>query len=122
MNLPAAPHRGPKVGDTIHLHHEESGSVLVGTVRLSRGLGLHLDVDGHPYDLDRAGWHIEYADVEPPLGSVVIDADGDAWQRRADDDWSCSFHGLMRGQYDGQTWAALIAQHGPVVIVHEATP
>ncbi|MGN9782801.1 hypothetical protein ACTMTF_15315 [Nonomuraea sp. ZG12] len=46
--------------------------------------------------------HQETLPAEPPDGSVLLDRDGDAWQRR-DGSWDCADHG-----FSGYTWSELL--------------
>lgn len=45
---------------------------------------------------------------EPPMYAVIIDGDGDAWQRRSGG-WSCTLHGddLTR-----KSWRTMVEDHG----------
>lgn len=56
---------------------------------------------------------------EPTDGSVVIDQDGDAWQRRELGDtpegWSSVIH---CSDLRGITWADLVTKYGPVTVVY----
>lgn len=57
---------------------------------------------------------------ELPDGSVVLDSEGDAWQRD-DDLWR-----LAGGSEPGRTWPGLLQAYGPVRVLHvpgdEPTP
>lgn len=44
---------------------------------------------------------------EPPVGSVVIDGDGDAWQCRYNG-WSCVVHDV---DFESVPWADLVRRH-----------
>lgn len=58
------------------------------------------------------------ADPEPPRNSVVIDSDGDAWQKQGDDDgWFLAGSGQNSTYYD-LSWAQLSKNHGPVKVVY----
>lgn len=53
---------------------------------------------------------------EPPVRSVAVDKNGDAWVLKSDDWWHSS-----SGQ-DKRTWHNLNSQCGPVHVVHQGTP
>lgn len=53
---------------------------------------------------------------EPPVRSVAVDRNGDAWVLKGDDWWHSS------GGQDKRTWHNLNSQCGPVHIVHQGTP
>lgn len=51
---------------------------------------------------------------EPTFGSVVLDRDGDAWQRGEDDDWTTF------GAY-AHLWADLLMDFGPLTVIYVPT-
>ena len=114
MTRPHATGSGPAIGERVSLTHETSGSVLHGVVQLCPTVGLFVDVDGRIFDMDRAGWHVTSADVEPPVGAVVVDKDGDAWQHRFDGRW------YMAGFADGYLWGHLLMLSPE--LIHEPKP
>lgn len=50
---------------------------------------------------------------EPPLMAIVVDADGDAWQRKR-------FGWAMTGCEGETSWAKLNEEHGPITPINEA--
>jgi len=57
---------------------------------------------------------------QPPIGSVVVDSCGTAWQRRrplfsTSDGW---FPAQCSGQLNQLHWAHLLTAHGPLDLVH----
>ncbi len=54
------------------------------------------------------------SDPEPPVGSVVLDRDGGAWQR-------LSFDWHMAGLDDSRGWLG-VCMVGPLALIHEAIP
>lgn len=59
---------------------------------------------GEPFSRSSEFLIVGYYDVEPSIGSVVLDADNDSWQRDYDG-WNCA-NGAS-GQYRGWSWARL---------------
>lgn len=49
-----------------------------------------------------------------PLRTVVIDNDGDAWQRNSDEQWRMAGHGSDGGRNDRD----LLTLFGPLTVVH----
>lgn len=56
--------------------------------------------------------------VEPPNRSVVLAADGVAWQRTGEGWMSTMGFALLSG---GTPWANLLIQRGPVRVIHWAS-
>lgn len=58
--------------------------------------------------------------AEPGLGSVVIDVDGDAWQRHPNGafDWQMAGADGEDDINHSRTWAALNERYGPVKVVY----
>lgn len=57
--------------------------------------------------------------AEPPYGSVVLDSDGDAWQRRGTgpEAWSC----IVRDEeFQGFSWERLYRNHRPLKVAYLA--
>jgi hypothetical protein len=56
---------------------------------------------------------------EPPVDSIVLDNDGDAWQRKLDSDapdgWACIVHS---SDYEGRDWKDLVQNWGPITVVY----
>jgi hypothetical protein len=57
---------------------------------------------------------------EPPIDSVVLDKDGDAWQLKVNSDnpgdgWACVIHG---SDLRGLDWKHVIEEYGPITVVH----
>ena len=83
--------------------------------------------DGHPFEgeaRDDGEW-VRYDDVapylpktltaddpEPPIGSVVIDREGSAWQRFEDGRWFEAASG------DPWTLPMLTGEYGPLTLIH----
>ncbi len=57
---------------------------------------------------------------EPPIGSVVVDVHGDAWQRRSDLSWIrvLTLHPIFVTQPVGSFWRHLVVDQGPLTVVH----
>lgn len=55
--------------------------------------------------------------VALPVGSVVLDRDGDAWQKRGPDSWNCVMHALNSTD---QPSSSLTIALGPLTMLHVA--
>jgi hypothetical protein len=54
---------------------------------------------------------------EPAIGSVVLDLDGDAWQRDMDG-WSLALRSRDSSKYDW-SWDRLVEEYGVDKVIHE---
>lgn len=59
---------------------------------------------------DTNGAAAEITAVEPPIGSVIIDSEGDTWTRLRDGRW------LHDGLH--YNWGDLLSEYGPVTVLH----
>jgi len=102
-----------KVGDRVRATCEES--VIVGEVKYVYPESVSVAVDGDEgmYYVSDGVWTVEV--LAPPIpdvvGTVVLDTDGDAWQRN-DEFWRC-----VSSMYYKYTLADLQFRYGPLTVL-----
>ncbi len=56
---------------------------------------------------------------QPPVGSVVLDVDGDAWQRHVDILNGDAWHVASQQAFVGtSTWDTLSSKYGPLTVIY----
>ena len=100
-----------KVGDRVRATCGES--VIVGTVIMVTGLSTRVQIDVVRESMWLMDWTVEV--LAPPIpdvvGTVVLDTDGDAWQRN-DEFWRC-----VSSMYYKYTLADLQFRYGPLTVL-----
>lgn len=108
--------------------------VVEGTVTLvTTGYGLNnptvavvemgdvRTVDGEPVlswnSFADEHFDFELLTLEPSMGSIVVDRDGDAWQRMYRDDDLDDGVWKMAGDEGAYTWERLSKTHGPLTVL-----
>lgn len=104
-----------KVGDWVRVK-ASTGSHLRGrTGRVTEAIdfGYRVLFDGKTHSLGFAGCELEASTMpEPSKGSVVLDKNGEAWQR------STAGPGYWRGSEGPYEWDTLLTSRGPVTVLH----
>lgn len=106
----------PSVGDRVRVVLE--GKVILGTFAVGFAIGNE-DVENC---IVPSADHVVSVELlsppEPPPGSVVLDADNRPWRRVLTTRLNERWYGALAGYNKAITWDDLVADEGPLRVVH----